>query len=93
MVHTIEDLTTTVNTLKRDKSELEMQVQHVHQLEKEQKIKIRKIERLTTGTLIMRKLYYHCVTILVCNYRKNVFLFQVLRILLLSFVSLYIHSL
>ena len=50
MVHTIEDLTTTVNTLKRDKSELEMQVQHVHQLEKEQKIKIRKLERLTTGT-------------------------------------------
>ena len=51
MVHTIEDLTTTVNTLKRDKSELEMQVQHVHQLEKEQKINIRKLERLTTGTL------------------------------------------
>ena len=64
MLHTIEDLTTTVNTLKRDKSELEMQVQHVHQLEKEQKIKIRKLERLTTGTLKMRKLFYHCVTII-----------------------------
>ena len=57
MLHTIEDLTTTVNTLKRDKSELEMQVQHVHQLEKEQKINIRKIERLTTGNVENEKFY------------------------------------